>query len=380
MASISKRGKKWQARIEFKDKNGKRKTKSNTFLTKREANVWATEMQKQSFDGELNLNNSTPFPQYFEDWFYTYKEPGITERTKLTYISTLNVLKDYFKNVSIGEMNRHNYQKFMTDYGKTHSKATMNKINNQVKSCIKSAIYDDVIHKNFTDKITVSFDPTKTRRIEYLNIGEMKRLTQYLLKGLNYHYTSRPMILLAIYTGMRLGEIQALTWADINFNFKTITINKAWNETKLEFKDTKTDGSNRIIRVNKIILNMLQGLKSFRQPNSENEQIFVNQFQTVPTSDAVNKALRSALTDLEIDKKGFHFHSLRHTHVAYLLSQNIDLYLISKRLGHKDMTTTIRIYSYLIDEYKRTGDDEIEKALSKIEKTTVDEKDKKMTL
>ena len=61
-----------------------------------------------------------------------------------------------------------------------------------------------------------------------------------------------------------------------------------------------------------------------------------------------------------------HFHSLRHTHVAYLLSENIDLYIISKRLGHSDISTTSRVYSYLIDEYKNRADNQIENIVDKL--------------
>ena len=67
-----------------------------------------------------------------------------------------------------------------------------------------------------------------------------------------------------------------------------------------------------------------------------------------------------------IAKQGFHFHSLRHVHVAYLLGQGVDVYAISKRLGHSDITITLKTYSYLIDEYKAQNDDLIVKKLQKL--------------
>lgn len=54
--------------------------------------------------------------------------------------------------------------------------------------------------------------------------------------------------------------------------------------------------------------------------------------------------------------KGFHFHSLRHVHVVYLLGQGVDIYAISKRLGHSNITVTLNTYSYLVDEYKAKND------------------------
>ena len=62
------------------------------------------------------------------------------------------------------------------------------------------------------------------------------------------------------------------------------------------------------------------------------------------------------MSDCEIEKQGFHFHSLRHVHVAYLLGKGVDVYAISKRLGHSNITVTLNTYSYLIDEYKAKND------------------------
>ena len=67
-----------------------------------------------------------------------------------------------------------------------------------------------------------------------------------------------------------------------------------------------------------------------------------------------------------IVKRDYTFHSLRHSHVAFLLSQGIDIYAISKRLGHANMTTTSNVYAYLIDEYKHKLDDEIERKLAQL--------------
>lgn len=80
----------------------------------------------------------------------------------------------------------------------------------------------------------------------------------------------------------------------------------------------------------------------------------------------INRALKRYLKQAGIDKQGFSFHSLRHSHVAYLLSQGVDLYAISKRLGHANMSITSNVYAYFIDEYKRKSDNLIESKLNKL--------------
>lgn len=73
------------------------------------------------------------------------------------------------------------------------------------------------------------------------------------------------------------------------------------------------------------------------------------------------------MADCGIKKQGFHFHSLRHVHVAYLLGQCVDVYAaISKRLGHANVTITLNTYSYLIDDYKAKNDELITQKLAQL--------------
>ncbi|MDA5386988.1 site-specific integrase [Loigolactobacillus backii] len=374
MANIIKRNKGWMARIYFRDDNGKRLSKSKSgFKTKGEAKAFAITMENELLKGNPLTNCETPFPKYFWDWYTTFKKPMISSRTKKSYEYTHNVIKKYFTNVALSAITRTTYQSFLNDYGENHAKETAHKINVHIRACVKNALYDNLIKRDFTEQTSVVYDNDRTQKIEYLNIDEMKRLVTHISSTLNYHFTSKYMILLDVYTGMRLGELQGLIWSDINFNFKTVSIQRAWSELDHDFKSTKNESSKRIIRVNDDIIDCLKGLKNSVNPVSDNQQVFLNQYKTVPTSNAANKTLRTALKDLGISKPSFHFHSLRHTHVAYLLANQIDLYAISKRLGHSDIGTTSHVYSYLIDEYKAKTDGQIDSVLQKIAQSEKDE-------
>lgn len=367
MANIVRHGKGWMARVYYQDNDGKRKSKSKGgFKTKGEAKGYAIILEKELLDGGSLNDCDTPLPEYFWKWYETFKEPIISARTKKSYENTYSVLKKYFNGKALSDITRTTYQTFLTEYGKTHAKETIQKINVHVRACVKNALYDKLITRDFTERTSVVFDKTRTQQIEYLNIAQMKKLVEYISSSLNTHFTSKYMILLAVYTGMRLGELQGLQWRDINFNFKTISVRRAWSDVEDDFKETKNKSSIRTIRVNDDILNYFRSLKQSVDPESSKQQVFLNQYGTVPTSNAVNKTLRESLKKIGVEKRGFHFHSLRHTHVAYLLANQIDLYAISKRLGHSDIGTTSRVYSYLIDEYKAKTDTEIENALKQI--------------
>ncbi len=256
------------------------------------------------------------------------KKKTITNSTIRQYVHTYNILKKYLPTITVDKINRNIYQKFIDDYGQNHAKETVIKINALVHSAVKDAVYDGIMEKDFIPRTSLVYDPNKTWKIDYLNVSEMKQLVEYLKNTRTKNYTSKYMILLAIYTGMRLGEVQGLKWSDINFNFKTITISRSWNAIEHKYQEPKTESSKRTIRVNQEILKIISELKV-----NGYQETFMNQFKTLPTSGAVNKVLRNSLKELGINKHRFHFHSLRHTHVAYLLSNDVDIYVISKRLA-----------------------------------------------
>ena len=361
LASIKKRGNYWQARVDYYDHNHKRHFKNKSgFATKREAQVWATEKENQLNKGFKINKDTVVFTEYFKEWYETFKEPKLSPVTQNRYKIIMRVLNSYFGKTLFKDISRSAYQKFINEYGKNHAKSTVLKVNAIIRGCVHSAIYDEIIFKDFTQKITITFDKNRDVKVDYLNINEIKQLTQHVILTRNKNFTSKYMILTALLTGARLGEIQALTWKDIDVDDCLITINKSWDANLKKFKPAKTESSNRTIKAPTQLINILLEL------NHGQKMIFENQYQTIPTSNAVNKTLRECLSQLNIKRKNFHFHSLRHSHVAFLLSQGIDLYVISQRLGHSNMTTTAKIYAYLIDEYKQKSDDKIVNQLQSI--------------
>ncbi|MFT8955534.1 tyrosine-type recombinase/integrase [Liquorilactobacillus satsumensis] len=359
MASIKKTDTGWTARITWRE-SGKLKQKYKSgFRTQREAKKWSTNLETQLDRGISIAPKEVAFADYFEEWFKTYKESKLSFQTINRYKIIERVIRKCFGKRKIQKIKRVDYQYFINDFGATHAKDTVNKTNSIIKACVKSAMLDEIIFKDFTDGITIAFNKDKNVKVEYLNLTDIKSLIATTAEGRNIHFPSRYMILAAIYTGARLGELQALTWDDINTNWKTININKAWNYSQGGgFKETKNESSKRIIRVNRQLIDWLNELKA-----NNTKMVFEGQYHTVPSSNAVNKTLRKLLKSLELNKLNFHFHSLRHSHVAYMLSQGADIYSISKRLGHADLATTTRTYAYLLDEYKAQQDDKFEKYL-----------------
>lgn len=363
MAVIKKTSNGWGARFSWRaDGTLKQKYKSG-FKTKHDANAWLAEMNDKVNHGLLIDTKDVVFTDYFHEWFQTYKKINLASQTINRYTITERIIDKYFGRKKLSSIKRFDYQQFINWYGANHAKDSVNKTNSIIRSCVKSAILDNLIEKDFTQNVAIVFNNTKAVKVDYLSLNEIQRLVEITAEKRNIHYPSRYMILTAIFTGMRLGEIQALTWKDINFHWKTISVNKAWDYTNGGgFKKTKNKSSNRIIRVNQQLIDWLSELKV-----NHSEMVFTSQFNTVPTSNSVNHMLKELLNELGLQKKNFHFHSLRHSHVAFMLSQGVSIYAISKRLGHSNISTTINTYAYLLDEFKARQDDLFEKNLNKLQ-------------
>ena len=367
MASYAKRYGKWQARISWRDADGKLHQKAKGgFANKQAAKQYAVKMESKQFAGD-NIEADPIFADYFDKWFDLYKKNKISPVTARHYRWTSSKLHEYFKKRKLKSVTRAQYQSFINAFGADHSKESIKKLHSLCRACVSSAVFDGILSQNFTDRISLVWDDSKQYKVEYLSIKEIQKLIASCLDGIQPCYISRYMILTAMYTGARVGEIMALTWKDINAPFKTITINKSWDyHMGGGFKPTKNASSVRTIRVNTELIDRLQDLHS-----NNSKMVFGNEQGEIPSSSAVNKCLRHMLKKAGLKKHGFHFHSLRHSHVAFLLSQGVNLYSISKRLGHSNMTTTAKTYSYLIDEYKQRSDDRIEDCLNTLNSTTV---------
>ncbi len=354
MASISKRGSTWSARVSKRVDGKLFQSSKGGFKTKVEAKRWSTEQEALMIKG-IDVAKDPTFYQFFSDWYHTFKESSVSASTKKRYLTHGKIIKEYFKDTKLKKITRSKYQKFLNWFGASHAPGTVHKLDTMIRDCVSSAIADGLITIDFTAKVRVAGDDTRTKQVEYLNLDEIKRLVRLCYDNRQPRYTSPYMIITAIYTGMRLGEISALHWDDIDFQNKTISITKSWNQDRREMSKPKTEASIRTIPVNGWLLDLIKELKV-------NECDFVfGTYRTdlPPTSQAINQQLRRLLKEGNMEKRNFHFHSLRHSHVAFLLANGVDIYAISQRLGHSNIAITLKVYAYLLDDYTAKENDKI---------------------
>lgn len=175
------------------------------------------------------------------------------------------------------------------------------------------------------------------------------------------------VVLIALSTGMRLGEVFGLKWTDVNFDAKTISIQRALvssNTQGMIFQAPKTKVSKRQILVS---AHLIKELEKYQEKQTFYAELLGNKFSNqhhlvfsntwgnpVDTSNFTSRYFKKMLAQSKLDES-FSFHDLRHTHATLLLRQGVNIKVISERLGHSTVTMTLDTYSHLLPDMQQTA-------------------------
>lgn len=352
MASFVKRGKTWQYNVSRMINGVSDPIRKGGFITKKEAQVAAAEIEDKLRKGIAPHLRLEPFDEYFEEWLKLYK-PNVGKNTMERYLNTLSTIQEQFGGIPIQNITKRSYQAFLNEYGASRAKDTTRKINTHIRACVKEALDEGIIQSDFTRRVTFSgVVPSKRPEEKHLNYFDSKRLLKELSSSLST--LTDYMILLGLTSGMRFGELVGLTRASFSFESNEITVNKTWGYTnKMHdgFGPTKNEQSNRTIPMDKKTMDLFKALFD-RTPENIYGLVFYSPHSKykVLSNGGVNKALSVLLEKLKIDP--ISAHGLRHTHASILLYKGVSIYYVSERLGHGDIETTMQYYAHIVKELR----------------------------
>lgn len=304
----------------------------------------------------LIKNKSKTYNDVLYEWL-EYKKNDVKESTYLKYLILINTyINDLLGNIKFKKLKNDDIKNFFKN-------ETISNLSDSLKNnifIILNASINYGLNKKYRKKLVIEkiqFKKIKNE-VTYFTKKEEELLVNYLTNNMNLRNL---IILLALFSGLRIGEICALRWSDVDFINNTIIINKTAqrikdidetsnSKTKLIVDKPKTTSSIRIVPIPEILVSIL---KEFKQ--EKDCYIFTNDTLIPKDPRAVEKYFASVLKKVGI--KQLNFHSLRHTFATRLREQKVDIKVISELLGHSDWKITQSIYVHASLDYKRDSVD-----------------------
>ena len=208
----------------------------------------------------------------------------------------------------------------------------------------------------------------ETKEVDAFSIDEQKQLINAIQ---NDKYKN--IYTIAMFSGMRIGEILALTPDDIDFKNNEIHITRSLTRDKnsnvILGKSTKTYNSKRNIPITSLFKTELEDAIKNMQPNPYN-LIFTTRNQTLFSAANINCFFKRLCTKnkikLEKNSKGkleskVNMHMLRHTYATRCIESGMPAHILQKLLGHKNVSTTINTYTTIFDKYRNN---EVDKSIN----------------
>ncbi|WP_305859504.1 tyrosine-type recombinase/integrase [Helicobacter pylori] len=251
-----------------------------------------------------------------------------------------NVFNSVFRTMDLKEsdklkkITKEKIAKYHKETLKHYRKNTIHNLNANLKSFLEFCEQEGLMEKSPYFAITLK-NAKEAKAIEPFSLEEVKTLIENAPS-----LRLKAFLMVAFFTGMRTGEQLALTWGDIDFNEKTITINKSLNELG-QITTPKNKPSIREVDLLEPVEKILKELKESEPANKK----FV--FISMPKrSTMFQRAFRSLLRALNLKERKLY--TTRHTFASLMLSQGEEAMWVSKTLGHKDLNTTYKTYSHYI--------------------------------
>ncbi|MFP7295816.1 tyrosine-type recombinase/integrase [Neobacillus niacini] len=334
-----------------KDANGNRKQKRKRgFKTKKEAEAAFAETQDMLNKGTYIEPSKVTYKEFIGEWLKT-KKINIGPQTFEIYQIIVNThIIPFLGGLSLQNIKTIHIQNLVNDLvEKGYASDSVRKIHAVIRNTLEYASEDlKLIPINPAKKIVL---PKKKSSTE-ITVWNEDQLKAFL--GVAKHERTYNIFVLAIFTGMRQGELLGLSWKDVDLDGRTLKVTQTLKgDAKEIMKGAKSKTSIRTIPLNEFSINALKEQKRLQEKEKNEIGIAYNQENLVFCSEVGTPIHRSNLRRVynrlikEANVPKIRFHDLRHSHATYLLSKGVNIKVISERLGHSDIKITLNTYSHV---------------------------------
>lgn len=426
MASITERNGSYQIIVSVgRDIYGKKIRETTTFtpdpgLTpkKKQKTVeeFAREFEAQVRNGMAMDGRKVTLKEFTDRWFEEYAPQKLQAGTIEKYRDEMDKVLPALGHLKLTELRPHIVNAFFVSMTKDgarqdgkkggYAKASINKTRNVLSSILRTATEWEIIDKNPCDKVRLQVEPTADK-IKFFTTDQASKFLEYIekpytvkIKGHkriddtgepytvgDYEITKeipeqlRVLFNLAIFSGLRKGELLALEWSDIDFTADTVRVSKAVSVVAGEqvCKVPKTKNSNRTVSIPHFLTVRLKALRTsqlaYRLSVGDYWQgenwIFTQSNGKQMNYSTPYAAFQDIIKRYNEGKKpteqlpAIPFHGLRHTSATLLIASKQDVRTVSSRLGHAQASTTMNIYAHQLQESDRKAANALENMLVK---------------
>lgn len=366
------------------DEKGNQIRKSFSGYNITEVNKKAREAQALADKGTFTITPKVTFQDIFKDWLFTFKQNEVSKASFNKYETSyrLRLYGSILGKSKLCDINVHLIQKHINLLAKNHSSKILKEYLVLLKSCLQFAVDENYIYSNPAKNVKISKKDTSKDKVEAFSEEDQGKILTYLKNKLKLSeseifITERKyneiivdaMIYIDFGTGLRLGEILALTWDDLKDDI--LNVDKAYKKTPTIYEDgtktwekvidtTKTEAGQRKLPLSEKTLQILnsvlkiqstQKLRIGDKYNSNNNLIFGNYYGDFIGLKKPNRQLGDICSKLEIDRKTFH--SIRHTYITRLVELGVKIKSVQVLAGHSDISTTLATYTHVSDKVKK---------------------------
>ena len=349
--------------------------------TKKDAEVELAKFVTEVQNGLVIDGKSLKFSEFTEIWKRDYGSKELAPSTYKRYCRMLETrLLPYFGHFYINKIKPTDIMKFydllekdtqlVRKKGNNGSKTkkplsgkTILEHHRLLRAMLHKAVYWQLIVANPAERV----QPPKARKPKRRSYDDEQ--TKILLENLELLSSEdtkyKVAIILTVFTGVRLGELMGLEWQDVDFKNGIISINRSSQylaDMGVFTKVPKTESSIREIAIPKFIISLLEEYKLWYEEQksiygelwTNSDRLFVQADGKPMHPSTISKWFVKYVGQIGLPV--INFHGLRHTNASLLVAQNIDIAVISARLGHAQISTTLDFYVHpLLSHNRKAG-------------------------
>jgi len=326
--------------------------------SQKEAYELLEQMKSEIRQGTLVTGSRQTVEKYLQDWFENVQKQAVRTTTYLRQEPILrNVILPVLGHIQLQKLTPQHVQKlYSAKINEGWKPGSIRNIHKILHKALDNAVRWKLVPRNVCDLVSLP------RRVKHKPRTLTKEQAVQLLKASQGH-PLEPLVVLALTTGMRHGEIAALRWRDINFAARTLevrhTVTFISGHGYVE-GEPKTEKSNRTIVLPRFAVRALERhrlhqlemrLKAGRQW-LDRDLVFCNTFGSYRNPATTSQAFHRLLARAELPP--MRIHDLRHSVATLLITvMRMPANLVQELLGHDDIETTLRLYTHPDAEMQR---------------------------